>query len=77
MVVSLIGATIGTTTTAIKGIQLWVDERKSRKIKIRAKDVEIEISGSVSEQEIEKKIQMFCLLQDNISKEDVKIILNK
>ena len=30
IIVSLISATIGITTTAIKGIALWIEERKSR-----------------------------------------------
>lgn len=73
MIVSLVGASIGITTTAIKGIQTWVDERKSRKISIKYKDIELEISGAQSDAEIEKAILHFSNLKEKISKEDVKI----
>ena len=77
MLVSMIGAAVGVTTTAIKGIQVWAEERKSRKIKIRYENMEIEICGSPTEEEIEKKIKIFCDMHRSFKKEDVKIIIEE
>ena len=38
---ALVSSIIGITTVTIKGIKLWVDERASRKIKIKHKDFEL------------------------------------
>jgi hypothetical protein len=75
MIVSLVSAAIGAGTVAVKAIQLWVDERKSRKIKIKCKDIELEISGAVSEKEILKKLEMFNKIEEKVKKEEVEIIL--
>lgn len=77
MIISMITAAIGVTTTAIKGIKLWVDERKSRKIKIKCKDIELEITGAVSEDEIFRKLSIFNDLKDKIEKKDIQILLSK
>ena len=75
MIVSIVGAAIGVTTVGIKGIQLWIDDRKSRKIKIKVKDTEMEISGALSEQEIEDKIRIFHKFRTGIIKEEVEITI--
>ncbi|ETR64845.1 MAG: hypothetical protein OMM_15258, partial [Candidatus Magnetoglobus multicellularis str. Araruama] len=49
---ALISATIGVTTATIKGIKLWLDKRASRKIKIKHKDFEFELSGDFNEKDI-------------------------
>ena len=76
MVVSAVTATIGVASTAIKGIQIWVDERKSRKIRIKYDSIELEIIGNTSEEEIYQKLRIFKKIKDELdkSKLDIKII---
>ena len=76
IMVSLISAAIGITTTAINAIKLWVDERKSRKIRVRYQDLEIEISGSSSEDDILKKLEIFNSFKAKIKSEDMMIIID-
>lgn len=73
MLVSLVGASIGITTAVIKGIQLWIDERKSRKIKIKYKNTELEISGVQSDEEIERALVQFSNIERRLSAKDIKI----
>lgn len=75
IIVSLISATIGITTTAIKGIALWIEERKSRKIKIKYKDIELEITGGLSKSEIMEKLLIFGESKEQIEKKDVDIVI--
>ena len=77
IMVSLISATIGIATTAINAIKLWVDERKSRKIRVRYQELEIEISGSSSEDDIMEKLEIFNSFKEKIKSEEVKIIFDK
>ncbi len=74
-IIAIISAAIGIATTTIKAIQLWIDDRKSRRIRIKYKDIEVEISGPVSKEEIFKKIEIFTAFKEKIEKEDVEIIL--
>lgn len=76
ILVSLIGAAIGVTTTAINGIKLWVDERKTRRLKVKYQDIELEIYGTMSESEIKKQLEIFHTLKDDLKKDDVKIIVD-
>ncbi|WP_417914512.1 hypothetical protein [Candidatus Electronema sp. JM] len=73
--VSLIGAAVGAGTVAVKAMQLWIDERKSRKVKIKYKDIEIEVSGVVSEKELSRQLNLFKKIEEEIEKEKVEIVL--
>lgn len=75
IIISIITAGIGVAATTIKAIHVWVDERKSRKIRIKYRDVEMEISGAISEDEIYKKLQIFNQFRHKIKKDEVEIIL--
>ena len=74
MLVSLISATAGITTAAVKGIQLWVEERKSRKIRVKCKDIEIEISGAMTEADILQKLHVFDGFRQKIEEKEVSIV---
>ncbi len=56
-------------------MQLWIDERKSRKVKIKYKDIEIEVSGVVSEKELSRQLNLFKKIEEEIEKEKVEIVL--
>ncbi len=73
MLVSLIGAAVGVTTTAIKGIQLWVEERKSRKIRVRYRDLEVEIVGRQTEADLASKLAVFESLNERLIEDEVEI----
>ncbi|HET9211792.1 MAG TPA: hypothetical protein VFR03_15395 [Thermoanaerobaculia bacterium] len=75
MVVSLITAAAGITTAAVKGIQLWVEERKARKIRIRYKELEIEISGVMTEEDILQRLRVFEVMQQRLTESEVEITL--
>jgi hypothetical protein len=79
IILSYIGAAIGIGTTvgnfAIKAIKLWMDERKSRKIKIKYQDIEVELSGAISQDAIHKILYVFNKIGGKIRKEDVDITL--
>jgi hypothetical protein len=49
----------GASKAFIELLKLWVNERKSRSIKIKEGNDEIEIKGGMSEKKIEKVIDMF------------------
>ncbi|MEW6619875.1 MAG: hypothetical protein AB1422_11165 [bacterium] len=74
---ALISATIGITTTTIKGIKLWLDERASRRIKIKHKDFEVEIQGAISEEELRKKLAIAKEIREELNKDNVQIIVSK
>jgi hypothetical protein len=75
IIVSLTSAAIGITTATIKGLALWIDERKCRKIQIRYQDLEVEISGSLSDFEIERRLNAFCRIRERICDSDVQLIV--
>jgi predicted component of type VI protein secretion system len=75
MVVSLVSAAVGASMAAIKGIEAWLTQRTTRKIKIRYKDLEIELSGALSEQEINDRIKVFEQLHGKIEAKNIKIEL--
>ena len=66
MLVSVVTATIGIATTTIKAVQLWVDARKSRKIKIKYETIELELQGDISNEEIKEKLEIFNDFQESI-----------
>ncbi len=79
--VPIITASIGVAGIAIKGLQVWLEERKSRKIKIRKGDVEIELNGKLSDEEIYQKLEIFNNFQDrqtykDLLKMDIKVMDN-
>ena len=73
---ALVSSIIGITTVAIKGIKLWVDERASRKIKIRHKDLEVEIQGGIGEEELRERLSIFKEIKGELSSDNVKIIID-
>ena len=72
----LIGSAIGITTVTIQGIKLWLDERASRKIKIRHKDFEVEIQGAISEKAMRKTLEMAMEIREALNKDNVQIIVS-
>ena len=80
IIISYIGAAIGIGTTvgnfALKAIKIWMDERKSRKIKIKYQDIEVELSGAISQDAIHKILYVFNKIKGKIRKEDVDITLS-
>lgn len=73
---ALVSSIIGITTVTIKGIKLWVDERASRKIKIKHKDFELEIQGGVSEDELRERLSIAKEIKDELNRDNVKIIIS-
>lgn len=73
---ALISAAVGITTVAIKGIKLWLDERASRKIKIKHKDFEIEIHGAMNEKDIRKRLDIVKKIRDELNRDNVEIIVS-
>lgn len=59
-IVAAVSAATGIATVAVKGIQLWIEERKSRSIKVRRGDYEIEIHGAVSEEQLRRQLELFA-----------------
>jgi hypothetical protein len=72
---ALVSSAIGVTTVAIKGIKLWLDERASRKIRIKYKDFEVELQGSISEKEMRERLSMVKEIKGELDKSDMLIIL--
>lgn len=73
---ALVSSIIGITTVTIKGIKLWVDERASRKIRIKYKDLELELQGGVSEDELRERLSIFKEIKDELNRDNVKIIIS-
>jgi hypothetical protein len=71
----LVSSIIGITTVTIKGIKLWIDERASRKIKIKHKDFELEIQGGISEKELRKQLSIAKEIKEELDRDNVKIII--
>ena len=66
---ALVSSVIGITTATIKGIKLWLDERASRKIRIKHEGFEVEINGYVSEEDICKKLAIAKKIREEITKD--------
>jgi len=49
----------GGTALLVDTIKTWVERKKGRRIRIKRGDVEVEIEGSVTQQELEQLIDMF------------------
>lgn len=73
--VSLVSISLGLATTSIKALKLWIDDRKNRKIKLRHKEYEIEISGGISQKEISEKLRLFKSAINDIRDDEVEIIV--
>lgn len=72
---ALVSSIIGITTVTIKGIKLWIDDRASRKIKIKHKDFELEIQGGVSEKELRKLLSVAKETKEKLNRDNVQIII--
>ena len=77
IIISFVTAAIGITSTVIKAIKLWVGDRKSWKIRIKYHDLEIELSGAMSEKDIENRFSLFERLREKIKEDEVKIIISE
>jgi hypothetical protein len=77
ILISIISASVGITTATIKGISLWIEERKSRRIKVKYKDAEIEIAGGMSNEKIEEVLEIFSnFYEEKLDEGRVKIIVD-
>lgn len=78
-IVSLLTLVCGTSGSfaivVYKIIKLWIEHKAAQKIRIKKGDVEIEIQGGMSVKTIEKRINEFQKLTDDLDEEKVKIIL--
>ncbi len=53
-------------------VKLWVEERKGRKLKLKSKDVELELHGGMSKKEKEQSIKLFEKLTSDVQEFKVK-----
>lgn len=74
--------TVATALSAVGGMKvllemakLWVEDRKQRRIKLRKGDIELELEGSMSQSEIQRKIKLFQELAKDDKGNDIKIIV--
>jgi hypothetical protein len=56
-------------------IKVWVDDRKSRKVKIKNGDFEIEIQGGMSKRMLKSRFDEFRRMTKELDEDNVKIIL--
>lgn len=75
MIVAMLGAIVGVTTSIIKGIESWLSHKASRRIKIKYEDFEIEIAGALSEAEVMSRLKIFDHIREEMKKPAVKIEL--
>ena len=75
MVVSLLGAAVGVTTVVLKGVEAWLGDRANRKLRVKYKDFEIELSGPLSESDIKRRLAVLDHISESLSKE--KLIIEK
>lgn len=73
--IELITTTAGLTTAAIGALKLWIDDRKSRKIRIKCKDFELEFAGGISEEKIYEQLEVFKEFKEQVDEKGVKIIV--
>lgn len=62
LIAGLLAGGVGAYATQF--LKLWLDERKSRKVFIKHKGLEVTFSGGVSQKTIERNIQQFIDLKD-------------
>jgi len=58
-IVPLVGAVAGLTGVAVKGLQAWLAEKQSRKVRVRYKDIELEVNGAMKLEELEAALEIF------------------
>ena len=75
MIVAMLGAVVGVTTSVIKAIEAWLAHKAGRRIRIKYEDFEIEIAGDLSEEDILSRLKVFNHLRDDLKKPEVKIQL--
>lgn len=68
-------STAGLAGVAYKLIKLWFDSRNAKKIRIKSGDYELEIQGSMSKTEIERRITQFRALTKGLDEDEIKVIL--
>jgi hypothetical protein len=68
-------STAGLAGIAYKLIKLWFDSRNAKKIRIKKGDYELEIQGSMSKTEIERRITQFRALTKGLDEDEIKVIL--
>lgn len=68
-------STAGLAGVAYKLIKLWFDSRNAKRIRIKSGDYELEIQGSMSKTEIERRITQFRALTKGLDEDDIKVIL--
>jgi hypothetical protein len=73
VITAAIATAIGLAKTSIEGIRLWVEDRKSRRIKIKVADKEIEITGAMDEATIVRALKAL----GEVSKNDIKVIVTE
>lgn len=56
-------------------VKLWVEERKERRIKLKRGDIELELQGSMSQKEIQQKVELFRELIKDAKESDIEIIV--
>jgi hypothetical protein len=56
-------------------VKLWIEQRKERRIKLKRGDIELELQGSMSQKELEQKIELFRELTREANETEIKIIV--
>lgn len=73
-----IGVTMnGLALTVYKFIKLWIDDRKARKIKIRKGEMELEITGGMTDKQIQRAINNFRKVAKITGENKVKVTIPK
>lgn len=73
--VKLVCSTAGLAGVAYKLIKLWFESRNAKRIRIKRGDYELEIQGSMSKTEIERRVTQFRALTKKLDKDEIKVIL--
>lgn len=71
--VKVISASTAIAATSIKAISLWIEERKARKIRVKYKDTELELSGSMSKEKIIEAIEIFSNINKKINEAELLV----
>lgn len=71
----IICTALGGAKIVIELAKLWVEDRKGRKVIVKKGDVEIEIQGGISYDELQEKIELFKHLSKESQRDEVKIII--
>ena len=56
-------------------VKLWIEDRKERRIKLKRGDIELELQGRMSSEEIRQKIELFRELTEDAKESNIKIIV--